>query len=58
MIVEASLHETVLDRVEVGMPCAIEIDALPGQSFTGRVDFVAVGRQTHNARVYYNRTTP
>jgi len=41
MIVDASLHETVLERVRVGLPCAITIDAIPGESFAGRVDFVA-----------------
>lgn len=42
MIVAASLHETVLKRVAVGQPCTIQVDAMPGMSFAGRVEFVAV----------------
>ena len=42
MVVEASLHETVLKKVQVGQPCDVVIDALSGQVFDARVDFVAV----------------
>ena len=42
MIVEASLHETVLDKVQLGQLCSIQVDALPALSFTGRVAYVAV----------------
>jgi len=42
IIVEASVHESVLKQVAVGKPCRIVVDALPGQSFDGRVTFVAL----------------
>lgn len=42
MSVEVSLHESVLEQVEVGQPCVISIDALPGRTFLGRVEFKAV----------------
>jgi len=42
MIVESSLHETVLERVQLGQPCKITIGALPGRSCDGRVAFVAM----------------
>jgi len=42
MIVEASLHESVLQRVDVGMPCAITVGALGDRAFRGRVKFKAV----------------
>jgi HlyD family secretion protein len=42
MIVEASLHESVLKMVEIGQDCMITVDALPGQTFRGKVDFVAL----------------
>lgn len=58
MIVEASLHETVLKEVEIGQSCRINIDAIPGVSFHGRVEFVAVLADSNawfanpNQRVY------
>jgi len=42
MIVEASLHESVLKMVQVGQDCVIRVDALPGQDFHGKVDFVSL----------------
>jgi len=42
MSAEVSLHESVLEQVEVGQPCVISIDALPGRTFLGRVEFKAV----------------
>ena len=41
MVVKASLHETVLEKVAVGQPCLITIDAMSKQVFRGRVEFVA-----------------
>ena len=42
MIVEASLHESVLKQVAPGMPVTIQVDAIPGQQFEGKVQFVAL----------------
>lgn len=42
MIVEASIHESVLKQVTVGAPCSIKVDAQPGKQFSGKVSFVAL----------------
>lgn len=42
LIVEASVHESVLKQVAIGKNCRIQVDALPGQEFTGKVGFVAL----------------
>ncbi len=42
LIVEASIHESVLKQVSIGKSCSIQVDALPGQVFKGRVQFVAL----------------
>ena len=41
-VCEASLHESVLEKVRVGMPCLITIDALGSDPFPGEVAFKAV----------------
>jgi HlyD family secretion protein len=41
MIAQASVHESVLKQVEIGLTCAITVDALPSQQFRGQVRFVA-----------------
>lgn len=41
-IVEASLHESVLEKVTTGMPCLVSVDALPGRTFAAEVKFKAV----------------
>jgi len=41
MIAEASIHESVLNQVAIDLPCAIGVDAIPGQQFKGKVRFVA-----------------
>ncbi len=40
-IAEVKVHETILDKIRLNLPVRITIDALPGQSFTGRVDKIA-----------------
>jgi HlyD family secretion protein len=42
MIAEASIHESVLKQVLPQLPCTLSIDAMPGQQFSGRVNFVAL----------------
>jgi HlyD family secretion protein len=42
LIVEASVHESVLKQVAIGKPCKIVVDAIPGMEFEGRVQFVAL----------------
>lgn len=41
MIVEASLHESVLKMVRPGLPCIVRVDALKGRDLQGTVEFVA-----------------
>jgi len=38
---EVDVHEASLDKVRVGLPVRITIDALPGKEFTGRVANIA-----------------
>ncbi len=42
MIAQVSLHESVLKQVEPGQAATIQVDALPGREFPGRVRFVSV----------------
>jgi len=42
MTIAATLHESVVELVEVGQRVVIRIDALPGREFEGRVRFKAV----------------
>ena len=42
MVVQAKLHESVVKQVVSGSPCVIKMDALGGQPFEGRVDFVSL----------------
>lgn len=42
MIVEASIHESVLKQVTVGAPVSIKVDSQPGKDFFGSVAFVAL----------------
>ena len=41
LIVRVNLNEVDIAKVKVGQPVRITLDAYPGQSFTGRVRFVA-----------------
>jgi RND family efflux transporter MFP subunit len=40
LIVEADVSETNLEKVKVGQPCEIQLDALPGQRFPGQVHMI------------------
>src|SRR5262245_10712842 len=42
MIAQVSLHESVLKQVSPGQRATLQIDALPGREFHGRVRFVSV----------------
>ncbi len=42
MIATASLHESVIEQVDVGMPCTVRVDAIPGREYRGHVSFVAL----------------
>jgi HlyD family secretion protein len=42
MIAEASVHESALKQVTAGLPCKIQVDALPGMFFDGDVQYVAM----------------
>ena len=41
MVVQAYLHETVVNRVKVGMPVTIRLEAVPGRSYEGTVLSIA-----------------
>ena len=41
MIAEIRVHESALDRIDVGMPARITVDARPGQSYQGTVRRIA-----------------
>ena len=38
---EVSIHEANLDKIRIGLPVIITVDALPGETFTGRVARIA-----------------
>lgn len=42
MVAEASLHESVLEKVIAGQGCLITVDAVPDRVFRGRVQYKAV----------------
>lgn len=42
LIVEASVHESVLKRVNVGNRCKVRVDTIPEREFDGTVSFVAL----------------
>jgi HlyD family secretion protein len=39
---EVKVHESNLDKIRVGLPVRVTVDALPGRLFVGRVDSVAI----------------
>ena len=41
-IAQASVHESVLEKVSVGQACLVTVDAIPGKTFRGEVKFKAV----------------
>jgi HlyD family secretion protein len=42
MIAQASVHESVLKQVSPGLPCTVDVDAIPGVQLHGKVEFVAL----------------
>jgi HlyD family secretion protein len=42
MIVETSVHESVLEQIDVGQPVEVRVDAIPGELFSGKVRYKAV----------------
>jgi RND family efflux transporter MFP subunit len=40
LIIEADVSETNLEKVKVGQPCEIQLDALPGERFPGQVHMI------------------
>jgi len=41
MMAEINIHEASLDKVSLDLPVRVTVDALPGQTFTGRVSKIA-----------------
>lgn len=42
MILDTKVHESAIDKVDVGMHCVIEVDAFPDKQFHGKVSKVAI----------------
>lgn len=42
MIAEASIHESVVQKVRAGMPVRLKVDAIPGKEFQGEIGFIAL----------------
>ena len=41
MMAEVQIHESSLEKVQIGQPVRVTADALPGKMFTGKVAFIA-----------------
>ena len=41
VMAEAKIHESSLEKVKIGMPVLVTVDAVPGRVFTGQVDTIA-----------------
>ncbi len=41
MMAEVQIHESSLQKIRIGLPVHVSVDAIPGQSFTGRVAKIA-----------------
>jgi HlyD family secretion protein len=41
MMAEVQIHESSLEKIRIGLPVRVEVDALPGKAFTGRVAKIA-----------------
>ena len=41
VMAEAKIHESSLEKVKIGLPVLVTVDALPGRVFTGLVDTIA-----------------
>jgi HlyD family secretion protein len=41
VMAEAKIHESSLDKVKIGMPVRVTVDAVPGRTFSGQVDTIA-----------------
>jgi HlyD family secretion protein len=42
MIAEASIHESVVQKVRAGMPVRLKVDAIPAREFNGEIGFIAL----------------
>ncbi len=42
MVAEASIHESVVQKVRLGMPVRLKVDAIPGKEFRGEIAFIAL----------------
>jgi len=41
VMAEAKIHESSLEKVKIGMPVRVTVDAVPGRVFSGQVDTIA-----------------
>jgi HlyD family secretion protein len=58
MVAEVSLHESVLEQVQPGQRVTMTVDALPGRTFAGLVDFQSVLPHADRARRGRSRAAP
>ena len=52
MLAEVKVHESSLDKVQVGLPAKITVDALPGKTFSGTV--VSISPLPDAASMWFN----
>ncbi len=57
MQVKTAVHESVLDQVHAGLPVTVRVDAVPGRSYDGSVQSIAVlpdqnSRMSSDTKVY------
>ncbi|MDD4871475.1 MAG: efflux RND transporter periplasmic adaptor subunit, partial [Kiritimatiellae bacterium] len=66
---EVAIHESSLEKVHVGLPAIITIDALPGKKFLGRLAVIAPlpdarsiwmnpNLNVYNSKIYLDETNP
>jgi HlyD family secretion protein len=69
MMAELMIHESSLEKVKVGQPVEVSVDAMPGKLFTGEVKFIAPlpdaqnmfmnpDRKVYTTRVYLDGSNP
>ena len=66
---EVKIHESILEKVSLGLPVRLTLDALPGKTYTGRVSRIAPlpdpismwlnpDLKVYNTEIYIDNETP